>query len=214
MPPKVKPKLRGVFHQFGFIAALGGALVLAVAPVEGAQHTAGVVYALTLCLMLGLSTLYHRPTWSMRMRQRLRLVDHAGIFTLIAGTVTPLAVRAAHGQWTQSLTVMWAASMAGMAFVVFYSSAHRFLRAAVYVGIGLLALPVILSLRTVMAPSLVALVLVGAAIYIVGAVVYARRWPNPQPAVFGYHEVFHVLVLVAAAAHFAVVVTVQYRFET
>jgi hemolysin III len=208
---KVKPKLRGVFHQFGFIAALGGLFVLALAPTTGWQYVAGLIYGVCLCVTLGTSTLYHRPTWSPRARQVMRRVDHAAIFALIAGTFTPVAMLHAHGRWDFWLTLMWGAAVAGAAFVILFTHAHRALRAAVYVGIGLIAAPVLFSLPELIGTARVATLALGAAIYIAGAAVYARRWFNFRPQVFGYHEAFHVMVLIAAAAHYAVVVNLQFR---
>jgi hemolysin III len=208
---KVKPKLRGVAHLFGFVASLGATLFLAMAPAQGFQYLAGVLYGLSLCVMFGASSLYHRPTWSHAARQRLRKVDHAGIFALIAGTYTPLAVYSAHGGWSASLTVMWVGAVAGVVFVVGWSHAHRGLRAAVYVFLGLWATPMVVGLSGAIGSMLTAVLLAGSFVYIVGAVVYARRWPNPRPAIFGYHEVFHVMVIAAAALHFSVVLALQYR---
>lgn len=206
---KIKPKLRGVSHLFGFVAALGACVFLMMAPAQGLQYFAGLLYGASLCLMFGCSSLYHRPTWSPQARDRLRRIDHASIFTLIAGTYTPLAVRATGG-WSTSLTVMWGTALLGMIFVVIWTYAPRGLRAALYVVLGLLATPVLLKLHDVIGwpPALV--LLVGSVVYIAGALVYARRWPNPRPEVFGYHEVFHVMVIVAAALHFGVVLNVQH----
>jgi hemolysin III len=210
-PPKVKPALRGVFHQFGFVASLGGLFFLAIAPSKGWQYAAGLIYGASLCLTLGLSALYHRPNWSEAARERLRRFDHAGIFALIAGTFTPVATRHAHGEWDLWLTVMWSAALAGAVFVFAFTHAHRGLRAAVYVVIGLVAAPVVWNLTALIGPGRVALLAGGAGIYIAGAAVYAKRWPNPRPHVFGYHECFHLMVLAAAAAHYAVVIDLQFN---
>ncbi len=134
---KVKPKLRGVSHLFGFVASLGAVLFLGLAPAHGFQYAVGVLYGLSLCVMFGSSALYHRPTWSHEARARLRKVDHAGIFVLIAGTYTPLAVFSAQGRWSPSLTMMWSGALLGMVFAVAWSYAPRVLRAAVYVVLGL-----------------------------------------------------------------------------
>lgn len=207
----VKPKLRGVFHLFGFFAALVGAFFLVLAPAEGAQYAAGVLYGASLSLMLGLSALYHRPTWSHAARKRMRKLDHAGIFGLIAGTFTPLAVLHGKGAWTGWLTVMWSLALAGIVFVVAWTYAPRGLRAGIYVALGLMAAPVLFALPTVIGLGRLSWLLAGSGVYIAGALVYARRWPNPQPAIFGYHEIFHLMVLLAAATHYAVVLDLQFR---
>lgn len=210
-PAKVKPRLRGVFHLFGFIASLGGALFLALAPAQGGQYLAGVLYGAAMCTMFGLSSLYHRPMWSHRVRAVLRRVDHVGIFAQIGGTFTPVAMLHAGGRWDWWLTAMWAGCAGGALFMVAFSHANRALRAAVYVALGLLAAPVVLTMPGLIGAARVGWLFAGASIYIAGAVVYARRWPNPRPSVFGYHEVFHLLVIAAAAMHYAVVLELQYR---
>lgn len=208
---KVKPKLRGVSHVFGFVAAIGGFVFLAMAPAEGLQYVAGLVYGLSLMLMFGLSGLYHRPMWSLEARAVLRRFDHIGIFFLIAGTFTPVATVYAKGHWTPWLTLIWAGCVGGMLFMLFFSHANRSLRAAVYVVLGLVGAPVVLSLPALIGWPRVAVMMLGAAIYIFGASVYARRWPNPNPRIFGYHEFFHIMVIIAASLHFAVVLDLQYH---
>lgn len=209
-PTKVKPALRGVFHFLGFWVSLGGVVDLAMAPVSGWRYVAGLVYAASLTGMLGLSALYHRPMWSHAARARLRLVDHCGIFFLIAGSYTPFAALVSPTAATPGLIGMWLGGVAGIAHVFLNNHGNRALRAGVYVVLGLAAAPLVFSLPTHLGWARVGLLLVGSAIYIVGAAVYARRWPNPRPSVFGYHEVFHLLVLAAAACHFAVIRSVQH----
>lgn len=208
-PLKVKPALRGVFHFLAFFAALGGVVELAMAPVSGWRWLAGVLYGLSLVSMLGLSALYHRPMWSHAMRAKLRLVDHCGIFFLIAGSYTPFAALVSPHDWTVGLLGMWGGAVAGIAHVFLNNHGNRALRAGVYVVLGLSSAPLVFSLPATIGWSQVLLLLAGAVVYIVGAGVYAKRWPNPKPSVFGYHEVFHVLVLVAAALHYAAVWSVQ-----
>jgi hemolysin III len=208
-PPKVKPALRGVFHFLAFFVSLGGIVELAMAPQVGWRWAAGVLYAVSLSSMLGLSALYHRPMWSHAMRARLRLVDHCGIFFVIAGSYTPFAAFAAPHDWTLGLSGMWLGAVGGIVHAFVNDHGHRGLRAAVYVVLGLSASPLVFSLPAQLGWGPVGLVLAGAAVYIAGAGVYARRWPNPKPSVFGYHEIFHLLVIVAAALHVAAVWSVQ-----
>jgi hemolysin III len=207
---KVKPRLRGVSHGIAFVVGLVGAVFLARAPATGAQYVAGLVYAVGMCLMFGLSALYHLPMWSHHARSVLRRFDHAGIFAQIGGTFTPVATLHAHGHWDFWLSLMWGGCALGMLFVVAFPHAPRVLRTLVYVVLGLVATPVVLSMPDAIGWARVGLVVAGAVVYLVGAVVYARRWPNPNPAVFGYHEVFHLLVILAAALQYGVVVTLQY----
>jgi hemolysin III len=211
VPTKVKPKLRGVFHFLGFFTALGGCAFLAMAPAEGTQYVAGLVYGGGLCLMLALSALYHRPTWSHRARSLLRRMDHAGVFALIGGTFTPVAVLRAGGRWDAWVTGMWAACLLGMVLMVVFSHMHRSIRAAIYVTIGLIAAPMLYTMPGLIGWWRVGLLYLGAGIYILGAGVYARRWPNPDPTFFGYHEFFHLMTLAAAGLHFGVVLDLQSR---
>lgn len=209
-PVKVKPALRGVFHFLAFFLSLGGIEELAMAPVSGWRHAAGVIYAVSLTLMLGLSATYHRPMWSHAARARLRLVDHCGIFFLIAGSYTPFAAYVSPTAATWGLIGMWGGALAGIAHVFLNNHGNRGLRAGVYVVLGLSSAPLVFSLPASLGWPRVLVLLLGSAIYIVGAGVYAKRWPNPKPSVFGYHEIFHLLVLAAAALHFGVIWSVQH----
>ncbi len=206
---KVKPRLRGVFHLFGFVAAVFGIAELSIAPVEGWRYVAGIIYASSLTLMLGLSALYHRPNWSHAARNRLRMADHIGIFFLIAGTYTPFVALTSPHAATPGLIGMWVGAVAGIIYAIVNSHGHRAVRAATYVVLGLCAAPMILGLPVHIGWPRTWLLLVGAAVYILGAGVYAKRWPNPRPNFFGYHEVFHVMVLFAGGLHYAAVWSVQ-----
>lgn len=206
-PVKVKPLLRGSSHFIGFCVALfAGAGLVALTPQHGAARIGAFVYVAGLALMLGLSGFYHRPMWSPATRRILKKLDHAGIFFQIAGTYTAFWTLAPPSlRSVPLLCVMWGCALTGAFVFGIFTDLHRAIRAGTYVGLGLSTLPLALALPQIigLAPALVTLA--GAGIYIAGAVVYARRWPNPDPRVFGYHEVFHVLVVVAAAMQFAVI---------
>jgi hemolysin III len=204
---KVKPRFRGVFHEWAFFVSLvaGGALVLA-AP-DGEARLAAAIYACSLSALLGVSALYHRVTWRRpEIRRWMRRLDHTMIFFLIAGTVTPFALLVIGGSLgTALLVAVWAGAAAGTVVELIWVEAPKWLTALVYVAvgwIGALGVPAIVVEAGVGAGALIG---VGGAFYTAGAVVYARQRPDPNPAVFGYHEIFHVLVVAAAAAHFAAV---------
>jgi hemolysin III len=210
MEPALKPLLRGVFHQYAFFAAVAAGVVL-VALAEGARaRTAAWIYALSLALMFGASALYHRGPWrTPRVRAWMRRLDHSGIFLLIAGTYTPFALLAFDGRMaTVVLVSVWVGAAAGIALNLAWIEGPRWLIAGVYVAlgwVGVLAMPELFSGAGV---AWATLALVGGALYTLGALAYATQWPNPAPAVFGFHEVFHVLVIAAAATQFVAVAAV------
>ncbi|WP_244982126.1 PAQR family membrane homeostasis protein TrhA [Corallococcus exercitus] len=205
MEESVKPRLRGLSHVIAFVAALVGCVRMALMPVQGAQYVANLVFGGSLVLMFAVSGGYHWPTWSAATYQRIRRFDHAAIFILIAGSFTPMATLAPMGGWSQRLLwVMWGAALTGATLTLAGISASRGLRSGLYVALGCVAAPVMWHLPGVMGPGRVGWLFFGAVLYAVGAVVYARRWPDPIPRVFGYHEVFHIMVVAAAATHYAV----------
>jgi hemolysin III len=203
---KVKPRLRGVSHYIGFYVALALSLALFFSPRTGIAYVGGLVYAGSVVLLFGLSGMYHRLTWSRRARRIFRQLDHSGIFFLIAGsytafwTLSPEGVRSVWSIW-----VMWGSAIFGIVAFVAWTDMHRALRAAVYVVLGLSTLPHAFKLPELFGWTTTLLVLGGGVVYILGAVVYARRWPNPDPKVFGYHEVFHLMVILAAGLQFTAV---------
>jgi hemolysin III len=200
------PRLRGVFHQYAFFAAVAAGTVLVVLADGLRERLAAWIYAASLAAMFGASALYHRVPWrSAARRLWARRVDHAMIFVFIAGTYTPFALLAFSGrlQGTVLITV-WAAALLGLALNLAWIHAPRWLSAVAYLAVGWVGV--------VAAPQLFAagiaagvLVAVGGALYTLGALAYATTWPNPFPAWFGFHEVFHVLVVAAAVTQFVAV---------
>ena len=204
--PADLPRLRGVFHEWAFFvsAALGVTLVV-TAP--GARERLGAaVFAGCLALSFGVSALYHRITWRPAPRRLMRRLDHAAIFLLIAGTYTPFALLVLDGAWRFTiLVVVWTGAAAAIALKVVWVDGPAWLSAALGIGLGwagVIAAPQIYDSVGVWGILLMA---AGGIAYTLGAVVYARRRPDPLPAVFGYHEVFHVLTIVAAVCNFAVI---------
>ena len=205
---RVKPRLRGVVHTWAFPVSLlaGLALVLWIGETASERVALGI-YALSLSALLGTSALYHRVDWK-RARARLwmRRLDHSMIFLLIAGTVTPFAVLTLEGALaTAVLIAIWAGALAGVVVETIWLEAPKWVSSIVYISVGslgALALPAIIAEAGLGAGLLIA---VGGVLYVAGAVIYARQRPDPSPRVFGYHEIFHVLVVAAAAAHFAAV---------
>jgi hemolysin III len=202
-----KPRLRGVFHEWAFFIALAAGAVLVVLAPAGRATLAAAVYALSLAALLGVSALYHRVNWRRPgIRRWMRRLDHTMIFFLIAGTVTPFALLVIGGTLgTALLVAVWAGALTGTVVELIWVEAPKWATAIVYLAvgwIGALGFPAIVIDAGVGAGVLIA---IGGVLYTAGAVVYARQRPDPNPAVFGYHEIFHVLVIAAAASHFLAV---------
>jgi hemolysin III len=201
-----RPVLRGWLHLLCFWAALaGGALLLARAH-GPAPVTAAAIYSASLSALFGTSALYHRGAWTTAWRLRLRRLDQAMIFFLIAGTATPAFLLSAPvGAGLVCLIVMWALTLTAVAVRLAQASVPELTAGALFVGLGCaggLALPwVWIHAGTVSG----VLILTGGLLYIAGALSYHRRWPDPYPSVFGYHEVFHVYVCAAAACQYAAI---------
>lgn len=201
-----KPRLRGVLHQWGAVCAAGAGLVLVVMAPRGRPTLAAAIYGLSLFTLFLISALYHRITWAPAARAWMRRLDHASIFLLIAGTYTPLAmVGLPRGVGDQLLIWIWVGALIGIAQSVFWVSAPKVVSAAVAVAVGWTLVPYIQDALEALGAFTMTLVLLGGVAYTLGALAYAFKRPNPRPGVFGYHEVFHFLTLVAAVLHFAAV---------
>lgn len=201
-PPK--PKLRGVSHLLAAICAVPAMLLIVVHAREGALGGA-LVFGAALTLLLSVSALYHTPMWSPRIRMRLRRLDRSMIYVLIAGSYTPFCV--AMGGWAVSalLPLVWGAAALGVVTTVVWYRAPRFVTAGLYLALGWCIVPFFGDLYRAVGLSAILLVGAGGLLYTVGALTYASKWPDPAPAVFGYHEIFHLFVIGAAACHYAAV---------
>ncbi len=206
MPTHRRPRLRGVLHQYAFFAALPAASALVVAAPTRRAAAAAAVYGASLVALFGTSALFHRVTWSLRARRWMGRLDHATVSLLIAGTVTPIGLLVLSGTLAAAvLTITWSGALAGIALHVLWIDAPKSLSAALYVLLGWTGSVAFPAVVTQLGWGATALLVAGGLLYSLGAAVYAFRRPDPSPEVFGYHEVFHALVIVAAAAHYAVV---------
>ena len=203
----VKPRLRGVSHQWAFFVSLLTGVALVLAAPSGRAAVAAAVYAVCVAGLFGSSALYHRITWaSVAARRWMRRLDHSMIFVLIAGTYTPFALLALRGPLaTAILVVVWSAAAGGILLKLLWIDAPTWLVALIYVALGWVALAAFPQMLTRIGVTATALVGAGGVLYTIGAVVYALKRPDPAPTVFGYHEIFHALVIVAAALQYAVV---------
>lgn len=201
-----KPLLRGVFHQYAFFASLAAGAALTVEAPGTKARAAAAVFAVAVAAMFGASALHHRITWTPRRRRWTRRLDHAGIFLLIAGTYTPFGLLALSGSWRVAvLAVVWSGALAAIVLKFAWVEAPRWLAAAIGIALGWVAVVVFPQLLRGVGWAGTALVLTGGLLYTAGAVIYARKRPDPFPAVFGYHELFHALVVAAVAAQYAAV---------
>jgi hemolysin III len=205
--PMLKPRLRGVSHQWAFLASLfSGAALIAIAP-TGEARLAASVYAASMAALFGTSALYHRVNWrSVAARRRMRRADHSAIFLLIAGTYTPVALLALKG-WLASaiLIAVWAGAAGGIVLKLAWIDAPKPVIAAIYLVLGWVAVAALPEVARRLGWAPTALIIGGGVLYTAGAIVYARQRPDPWPATFGYHEVFHALVIGAAVMHYAAV---------
>ena len=204
---RVKPKLRGVSHEWAFFVSLFLGAGLIVAAKTPTATLAVAIYAVSLSALLGTSALYHRVEWKRpEVRRRMRRLDHSMIFFLIAGTYTPFALLVLEGPLAGAiLVVVWVGAIAGAIVETIWIDHPKWVAALIYLSMGWVAVVGFPALWEDMGPAGTLLVGAGGLLYTAGAVVYATQRPNPVPQVFGYHEVFHALVLAAAAAHFAAV---------
>ena len=201
-----KPRLRGVSHQWAFFVSLGAGAALVLAASGSRAVIAMSIYAFSLSAMLGTSALYHRVTWTPEVRQWMRRLDHTMIFVFIAGTYTPFALLVMHGTLANLvLIVVWTTALAGLVLNLVWISAPYWFTTVVYISTGWVAIVTLPQLWNEIGPVGVGMIALGGALYSAGAVVYARRKPDPRPDVFGYHEIFHVLVIAAAAIQYAAV---------
>ena len=197
-----------MLHLVAFPASLVAGLVLVFFVADGTRATVGsAIYALSAAVLFGVSALYHRGHWSDHTRALLRRLDHSNIFLLIAGTYTPIALVLLEGTTRRVvLAVVWLGALAGIVFRVVWISAPRWLYTPFYVALGWVAIAVMPELARNGGGAVVALLVLGGVAYSVGGLVYGLKRPDPVPAVFGYHEVFHTCTLAGFAAHYAAVV--------
>jgi hemolysin III len=206
-PALYRPRLRGVLHQWAFLFSLPLGIGLVVAATDARARIAVTVYALSVAALFGTSALYHRVSWrSLTARAWMRRLDHSMIFVLIAGTYTPFALLALHGPLALAiLVVAWVGALAGIAFNLAWIGSPKWVHTILYLALGWVAVAASPQLATAIGADGLALLALGGLLYTLGAIVYAAKRPDPVPSVFGYHEVFHALVIVAAALQYAVI---------
>jgi hemolysin III len=203
---RVKPRLRGVSHRYAFLAALLPCLLLVHSAPAGRATLASAVYAGSLLALLGTSALYHEVHWSPRTRFWLARLDLALIFVLIAGTYTPIAMLELEPQLgSVVLSGVWGAALLGAVLKTIWIDPPKWASAAIYVGVGSVALAFLPQVVAAIGDTATALMMLGGGLYVAGAIVYGLQRPDPLPEFFGYHEIFHAFVVAAAAVHFTTI---------
>ena len=201
-----RPRLRGKLHAWAFPAAVALAVALIWSAPSGVPTFAAAVFGACVAIMLGTSALYHRVLWAPKARRMMRRADHAAIYLLIAGTYTPYCLLVLEGGWRWTvLAIVWAGALAAIVQKFVWVDAPTWVAAAIGLAlgwVGVVAFPEICRDTGVTGTTLLA---VGGLLYTVGAVVYACKRPDPVPRVFGYHEVFHTLVVGAALCQYAAI---------
>lgn len=201
--PGARPKLRGVTHQVAFyLASIAGVILVARAP-DARSRIVTAIYALSLAGMLGVSATLHRTDWGPRAFAWLRRADHAMIFACIAGTYTPFCVLGmAEPAGTRLLILAWSAAGLGILRAALWPHAPRWITSALFVAVGWVVIAYGREVHAGLDPLAFWLLLGGGVWFTLGAMVYLFRRPDPWPEVFGFHEVFHVMIILGCACHF------------
>jgi hemolysin III len=202
-----RPRLRGVSHQIAFFAAVPAAVAVTLTTHDGVARAAGTAFALSVVAMFGVSSMFHRGSWTPAAFRRLGRLDHAMIYALIAGTYAPIGLLVLQRGWrVPILATVWGCACLAALVKLVWAKPPTWLAPAISIGLGwtaVLVVPQIID-RIGVGPTL--LLLTGGLAYTAGAVVYVRQRPNPAPATFGYHELFHALVIVAVACQYSTIV--------
>jgi hemolysin III len=206
VPPRQRPRLRGVLHEVAFFIALVVGTLLVTHTDGPRASAAAAVFAGSVAAMLGASALYHRVTWSVRARPWMRRLDHAGIYLLIAGTYTPVGLLTLRGTMRDVvLGVVWTGAAAAIVLKFVWVAAPKWLSAVIGISLGWVGVAAMPQVARYAGATAAVLLAAGGVAYPAGAFVSARRRPDPVPAVFGYHELFHALTLVAVACQYVAI---------
>ena len=207
----MRPLARGYIHQVAFYFAIGICMMLIWQSHGSRAITCNIIYSISLIGLYGVSSLYHCHEWSRRNYLRIRSIDHAAIYGLIAGTATPICMLGLKGKLGfEFLVVVWATAVLGMFIAVFWRHGPKWIKAFFYVALGWLAVPFSAEIKSSLGVLNFQLLLAGGVLYTFGAMVYVLRRPDPFPRVFGYHEIFHLLVVIASGFHFAVIYSLSH----
>jgi hemolysin III len=205
----IKPLLRGYFHEWMFFISVGACIPLIANSTNSVELAATIVYSLGVCMMFGFSALYHRVDWRARLLIIMRKLDHSAIFIMIAGSFTPICLLVLPGDTgIQLLFIIWVIAGIGILQTILFTQTPRLIRAGIYLVAGYMAVPYLSVMFSVMSVTNFTLTAAGGTIYTFGAIGYGFKFPDISPKYFGYHEVFHILVSIAAVLHFIVIYSI------
>ncbi len=199
---KVKPRLRGWSHLISAVFAIPAAIILIMAAKNGLPTIGAITYGVSLFLLLATSGTYHTPYWSPSTRKKLQRVDRSMIFVLIAGSYTPFLLATSGESLSLFIPVIWSIALLGIIRTLFLPHGQRWISTMSYIAMGWLAVPLFYQWMTQLGSNVVIPLCVGGVIYTLGAIAYARKAPNPWPKTFGYHEIFHIAVILASICHY------------
>nr|WP_253846845.1 hemolysin III family protein [Actinosynnema pretiosum] len=204
--PALRPRMRGWLHLWSFVVSVAMAatlVALAATTVSAKAAYSTTVYGITLMGLFGVSALYHRVNWkSVKARTWMKRMDHSMIFVFIAGSYTPFALTAMPASTGYTvLWVVWLGALGGVALKMLWPNSPRWLGVPIYIALGWVAVFTLPDMLAHAGVGVVALIIAGGLMYTIGAVFYATRWPNFWPDVFGYHEFFHAMTVLAASCH-------------
>jgi len=203
--PKKKPRLRGRIHLVAGVLAIPAAVVLINAAQAGVFTLGAAIYSTSLVLLLLVSGTYHTPYWPERIRSGLQRADRSMIFILIAGSYTPFLLATGGSSMSIFFPLVWILAALGVCRTVFLPNGRRWITTLTYIAMGWMSLPLLPEWVAQLGWEVIGLVGIGGITYTIGATAYAKRWPNPWPATFGYHEIFHVAVILGSACHYRAV---------
>ena len=205
-PTPPKPRWRGRIHLVAFLASIPAGLLLVLLSQGTSAHVGAAIFATSLAALFGISATYHTGNWAPEVRARLRRIDHAMIFVLIAGSYTPITLLALQPAWGISLlAIVWTVAVIGVTLALAKFGALHRAGGYLYIGMGWIVVIALPAVLTSLGTTELLLLFAGGVLYTLGAIGLRLHRPDPRPLVFGYHEVWHAMTVAAAACHFTLV---------
>ena len=204
----IKPTTRGWVHAASAVASIPAVWVLVNAAQPGPLRWGALTFGVSMIFLFATSGAYHTGRWTDATRAILRLIDHCMIFVFLGGTYTPFLLASQGDIYDWFLPLVWVMTLAGIARTLFLPNVKRWIKAGIYVVMGWMAVPLMGMWVSELGAQAVGLLVVGGVSYTIGAVIYTKQRPNTWPETWGYHEYFHVTVVLGAALHYKAVWTV------